>query len=552
MRNRIFALALITGTAAAGAPRATLVLRGGQVYTVDAARTWASAVAIKDGRIVYAGDDRGVAPYAGRGTRIVELEGRMVLPGFHDSHVHPVTGGLRLVRCGLNDATSVDQLSAAVRACAAAAPSTQWLVGNGWEPRLFAPARGPRRSTLDELVPDRPAYLATPDGFTAWVNSRALGIAAIDGKTPDPPGGQIDRDATTGEPTGVLRGTAVNLVRQKIPPATAAEYREGLRRSLAMANRFGITSLIDAAADQSVLEQYLAADRDGELTARVVASQRIDLARGVDQVKELTSRRDRFRSRRLRADSAKIFLDGEFITFTAALLEPYASKPEARGTLNAEPDAVTALVRRLDAEGFQVHMHVIGDRAVRVALDAFASAREANAPGDRRHQLSHLELVDPADLPRFRRLGVTANIQPLLAFGPGYLGEVVPLLGPERARRLFPYASLFSSGAPMVVSSDWPAPSMNPLEIIQAALTNGEPGQILHLPELIAAYTIGGAWLARFEALTGSIEVGKAADLVVLDRNVFDVSPGDLRHVRVLLTLLEGRPVYRDPGFAWP
>ncbi|HZN93629.1 MAG TPA: amidohydrolase family protein, partial [Myxococcales bacterium] len=195
---------------------------------------------------------------------------------------------------------------------------------------------------------------------------------------------------------------------------------------------------------------------------------------------------------------------------------------------------------------------VIGDRAVRVALDAFASAREANAPGDRRHQLSHLELVDPADLPRFRRLGVTANIQPLLAFGPGYLGEVAPLLGPDRARRLFPYASLFSSGAQVVVSSDWPAPSMNPLEIIQAALTNGEPGQILHLPELIAAYTIGGAWLARSEALTGSIEVGKAADLVVLDRNVFDVSPGDLRHVRVLLTLLEGRPVYRDPGFAWP
>ncbi|HVE83871.1 MAG TPA: amidohydrolase family protein, partial [Myxococcales bacterium] len=284
-------------------------------------------------------------------------------------------------------------------------------------------------------------------------------------------------------------------------------------------------------------------------------------ARGAGQLPDLIARRDRYRSPRLRADAAKIFLDGEFSTFTAALLEPYSTRPETRGDLNLPPDALAALVRRLDAEGFQVHMHVVGDRAARSALDAFAAAREANGPGDRRHHLSHLELVDPADLPRFHLLGVTANVQPLLGFAGGYVGEVAPLLGPDRARRLFPVASLVASGATIAAGSDWPAPSMNPLEVIQAALTRRpldgggaawEPGQLAGLPEMIAAYTIGGAWLARSERETGSIEAGKAADLAVLDRNLFDVPPAELRQARVLLTLLDGRPVYRDPSFDWP
>ncbi|HEY8211762.1 MAG TPA: amidohydrolase [Myxococcaceae bacterium] len=493
---------------------ADLVLRGGQVYTVDAARSWATSVAIKDGRIVSAGDDRQVTASVGPKTRVLELGGRMVLPGFHDSHMHPVTGGLRLIRCRLDDATTGDQLAAAVRACAAASPGSGWLIGNGWDPRL---------SISETLMPDRPLYLATADGFTAWVNAKALALASMSDQKP-----------------GVLRGEAVNRMRRKIPPATPAEYREGLRRALAMANRFGITSLYDGAADEKVLEQYLSAD----LTVRVVASQRVDPTRGAGQVSELIARRDRYRSQRLRADAAKIFLDGEFQQLTAALLEPYATKPDTRGALNAEPAVLDPLVQRLDAEGFQVHLHVVGDRAVRVALDAFARAQAANGPRDRRHHLSHGELIDPADLPRFRQLGVAANVQPRLAFDGPYLAEVAPLLGADRAGRLLPLERLFSSGAMVVTSSDWPAPSMNPLEIIQAGLAHAR------LPELIAAYTIDGAWLARNERITGSIEAGKAADLVVLDRNLFEVSPSELQHVRVLLTLLDGRPVYQDP--TWP
>jgi predicted amidohydrolase YtcJ len=537
MKKRTFlGLALLAGVAVAAPPRADLLLRGGRVYTVDAARSWATAVAVRDGRIVYVGDDRQAAAWVGQGTRVVELEGRMVLPGFHDSHMHPMNGGLRLVRCQLGGATSLEKLVTAVRACAAATPGPGWIVGTGWDARLPIPA---------ELALERPAYLATADGFTAWASPEALALAGIDAKTKDPEGGVIERDKATGKPTGVLRNGAVTLVRRKIPPATSAEYREGFRRALAMANRFGITSLMDGAADQTLLEQYLAAERDGELTVRVVAAQRIDPARGAAQIPELITRREHLRTGRLRADAVKIFLDGELQTFTAALLEPYAGKPGARGKLNLEPAALDPLVRRLDAEGFQIHMHVIGDRAVRTAMDALARARDANGPRDRRHHLSHVELIDPEDLPRFSRLGVTANIQPMLGLDGSYLGEVAPLVGPARATRLFPFEGLFSSGAMVVAGSDWPAPSMNPLEIIQVALTQRR----VRLPEMIAAYTIAGAWLARSETGTGSIEVGKAADLIVLDRNLFEVPPAELHRVRVLATLLEGRLVYRDPGF---
>jgi len=535
MRRALLGLTLTAGVAAAGVPRADLVLRGGRVYTVDAARSWATAVAIKDGRIVFVGDDRQAAARVGRGTKVVELEGRMVLPGFHDAHMHPVSGGLRLVRCQLQEATTADQLAAVVRACVAALPATGWLIGTGWDARLPIPAA---------LVADRPAYLATPDGYTAWVNASALAAAGVDERTPDPPGGRIERLA---DAAAILRDRAVGLVRKVMPQPGPADYREGLRRALAMANRFGITSLMDGAADPALLEQYLAADRAGELSARVVAAQRVDPARGVEQVPELIVRRARFRSSRLRTDAAKIFVDGELLNRTAALLEPYAgaAKPETRGELDLEPAALDALVQRLDAEGFQVQMHTIGDRAVRVALDALGRASEVNGPRDRRHHLSHAELVDPADLSRFSRLGVAVDVQPMLGFDGSYLAQVAPLVGPERARRLFPLGDLVSSGATVAASSDWPAPSMNPLEIIQAAITE----RALHLPELLAAYTITGAWLARSEATTGSIEVGKAADLIVLDRNLFEVPPAELRGVRVLMTLLDGRPVYRDPGF---
>ncbi|TMA98979.1 MAG: hypothetical protein E6J64_22675, partial [Deltaproteobacteria bacterium] len=278
-------LALLARTPARGEPAGNLILRGAAIYTLDAARPWASALVIQNGRIGYVGDDTGALAFAGPGTRALALGGRMVIPGFHDSHIHPMTGGMRLLRCRLNDFRAAQQVYAAVRACAAAKPKGTWLLGGGWSPEAFARG-GPSRRKLDELVPDRPALLTTEDGYTAWVNTSALALAGIatDGSGSQVEG--IERDPTTHKPTGILKDEAVSFVRRHAPQPTEAEYREALRRSTAIANRFGITSLVDANAGEPVLDAYRAAEVAGELTVRVVAAQRIDLSRGVIRMKE--------------------------------------------------------------------------------------------------------------------------------------------------------------------------------------------------------------------------------------------------------------------------
>lgn len=562
--NGAVAAGLLTLFACAPAraePGRSVVLRGGAIYTLDRARPWASALVIQDGRIAYAGDDAGALTFAGTGARVVGLDGRMVLPGFHDSHVHPMTGGMRLLRCRLGGLSTADQVYAAVRACAATGPRNGWLLGAGWSPKAFANG-GPTRRKLDELVPDRPALLTTEDGFVAWANTRALTLAGIraDGSGAQTPG--IERERKTPRPTGILKDDAVSFVRRHAPQPTQAEYREALRRSTEMANRAGITSVVDANATDVVLEAYRAADLAGELTVRVVAAQRIDPRRGEEQVAELVARRDRARGRRLRADAAKIFLDGEIDRHTAAMLEPYAGAPGVRGELMIEPRTLDALVRRLDAEGFLIHMHAMGDGAVRAGLDAIEHAIQANGARDRRHQLAHLGVVAPEDIPRFGRLGVAANLQPLWAQADDEAyGPTQAALGQTRSRWMYPMASIAAGGGRILAASDWPSPSMNPLDAIQVAVTHqpldgskpaAQPQERVGLPAILAAYTIDAAWVAREETLNGSIEVGKSADLVVLDRNLFETDVLKLHEARVLLTLLDGEPVYRDPNFASP
>jgi predicted amidohydrolase YtcJ len=538
-----------------------LVLRGAAIYTLDRARPWANALVVRNGRIRYVGDDAGAMAFAGAGARAIVLDGRMVIPGLHDSHVHPMTGGMRLLRCRLGDAKTPEQIYAAVRACAAARPKDPWLLGGGWSPEAFS-AGGPSRRTLDELVPDRPALLTTEDGYSAWANTRALAAAGIQLDGSGAQVGGIEREPETRAPSGILKDDAVVFVKRRAPPPTEAEFREALRRSTAMANRFGITSMVDASADEAVLDAYRAADRAGELTVRVVAAQRIDLRRGEEQIAEMRARRDRVRGTRFRADAAKLFLDGEIDRHTAALIEPYADAPAVRGDLFVEPAVLNRLVRRLDAEGFLIHMHAMGDRAVRAGLDAIEQAIRANGVRDRRHQLAHVGVAAPADIARFGRLGVTADFQPLWAQADDPATRPAEAaLGPLRSRWMFPIASIAAMGGRILASSDWPAPSMNPLDAIQVALTRQpldgskppqQPQERVPLAAMLAAYTNDAAWAAREETIDGSLEVGKAADLVVLDRNLFEVEVSRLHEVRVLLTLLDGEPVYRDPSIAWP
>ena len=544
---------------------ADLVLLGGAVYTGDAARTWATAVAVGGGRILCVGTDAEARACAGGTTRVVDLGGRMVLPAFHDSHVHPVAGGLELGQCDLNGLRSGEEALAAVRRYAAAHPEASWIVGGGWDLPLF-PASGPRREDLDPVVPDRPVYLAAADGHSAWANTAALRAAGVGAGTPDPRRGRVERDPATGEPTGTLREAAMEMVARRSPPASLAERLAGLRRALDLAAGHGIVALQEAHADAEVLETYDELERRGELDATVVLSLAVDVERWRDEVPRLVELRKARPGPRLRAAAVKVFADGVIESGTAALLEPYRAHAghghgghnQHRGTLDLEPAELRHLLVRLDREGFQIHVHAMGDRATRATLDGLAAAARRNGQRDARHHLTHLQLVDPADIPRFRELRVAANFQPLWACADRYVTEMTePLLGPERSRWLYPIGSFERSGAVVVGGSDWSVSSLDPLRAIEVAVRRREPGSAegtpwipeerIDLAAAIAAYTIRGAWLAFREGETGSLEAGKRADLVVLDRNLFAIPRREISSARVLLTLDAGRERYRHP-----
>lgn len=541
---------------------ADLVFKNGAVYTVDAVRSWAEAVAIKNQRIIYVGTDAGLRKYISNTTKVFDLQGKMLLPGFHDSHVHLITGGMSLSRCDLSGIETAAGVLDAVRRCRSAERGKGWVTGGGWELTLFGGA-GPSKGLLDRVVPDLPVYLEAADGHSAWVNSAALKLAGVRRDTPDPPRGRIERDEKTGEPSGTLRESAMRLVARMVPPPSAADYREGLRRGLELANGFGITSIQEANASEELLRAYRDYDRSGRLSARVVAAIHVDPSRGVSQMPDLMRLRRTYRSPRLRADAAKIFADGVIEAHTAALLSPYADRPGYSGTPNYSPELLTKLVTTLDGAGFQVHVHAIGDRAVRISLDAFEAARAANGYHDARHHIAHLELVDPADIGRFSRIGVIANFQALWAYADSYITDLTePVLGPARSRWLYPIRSVVKTGAVVVGGSDWSVTSMNPLDAMQVAVTRSPleaagnkpwlAEERVDLQTIIAAYTINGAYLSRQEKITGSIEPGKRADLVVLDQNLFAVPVGAIHKVKVLLTMIDGKEVHRDPSFSLP
>jgi predicted amidohydrolase YtcJ len=539
---------------------AALILESASVVTMNPAEPRAEAVAIAGGKIVSVGTAAGARAFKGKETRLVDLPGTMILPGFQDSHIHLVSGGMELAECDLNGLRTREEIFAKIKTYAAGNPQKAWIVGGGWDLPIF-PGADPDKADLDRLVSDRPAFLSAADGHSAWVNSRALEIAGITARTPDPEDGRIERKPGTREPSGTLREAAQRLVSRHIPEPGAQEYSDGLRRGLALANRAGITSIIEANASDEILEAYRALDRAGELTVRVLASIHVDPKKGIGQVPELIRKRETFAGPHLKSTAVKIFVDGVIESHTAALLAPYLDRPGDRGRPLLEQAEFDRLAEALEKAGFQIHVHAIGDRAVRMSLDAFAAARQANGDLDLRHHIAHLELIDPADVPRFKGLGITANFQALWAYPDLYITQLTePILGPERSSRLYPVGSVFRSGAVIVGGSDWSVSSLNPLEAIQVAVTRRSPedkagapwlpGECIDLRTALAAYTVNGAYLCHREAEAGSIETGKAADLVVLDRDLLAISPFDIHNARVLLTLLEGKAVYRDPALA--
>jgi predicted amidohydrolase YtcJ len=424
----------------------------------------------------------------------------------------------------------------------------------------FGPGGAPHRQLIDAVVPDRPVFLASSDGHTYWANSKALELARINEHTPDPPDGRIDRDPKTGAAIGSLQEGAGDLVARIVPAATAAEREAGLRYAIKLLNGYGITAIQDAQVYEDDLKAYRTVDRRGELSLRVVAAIWWERGLGLDQIETIKRLRAEYSSGRIDAGTVKIMLDGVMENYTAVMLKPYLKVPgEVHGIPMVKPEVLDDAVARLDAAGFQVHFHAIGDGAVREALDAVEHARHLNGDLDHRHHIAHLELIDPADIPRFRDLRVTANFQPLWAFADEYITNLtMPFLGPERSSRLYQIGTLYRSGAVIAFGSDWPVSSANPLEEIQVAVTRmgpaGEtrtpflPAERINLPEALAAFTINAAFTNRLEKTTGSLETGKSADLIVLDRNLFAISPTEIAQAHVLVTLLDGREVHGKLG----
>jgi predicted amidohydrolase YtcJ len=530
---------------------AETVLRNGGIYTVDGARTWVQAAAIRSGRLVAVGSNESVGRLIGPDTRVIDLTGRLALPGFHDAHVHVADGGVEALQCPLSEAESVEAILERVSDCAARG-GAEWVVGGGWDISLF-PADGPDKSLLDRVVPDRPVYLDGADGHSVWVNSKALQVAGITAATPDPPNGVIERDSA-GKPTGTLRETAAELVDRHIPPITEATRLEGLRGGLRLANAAGITSFIEASASEELLRAYKGLADTGDLTARVVESMTWGTFGSADFERLLSNRRS-YAGPRLSTEAVKIFVDGVLEGHTAALVDPYSDRPAERGAPNVTPAALVEAVTRFDALGLQVHMHAIGDAAVRSALDAVQAARTKNGASNGRHHIAHLQLIHPDDIRRFAALDVTANFQALWAWPDDYIMKLnLPQVGAERVARMYPIGSVHRSGGRIVGGSDWSVSSINPLLAIQVALTRQDPErkrtdvltetERVDLATMIAAYTIEGAWLMHQETTTGSLEVGKAADIVVLDRNVFELPAAQIGTAQVDLTLLDGEIVY--------
>lgn len=566
MPARVYLMILFAFLAACDQPSveaardaADRVFLNGAIYTVDTDLSWAEAVAVKDGRIVYVGDDEGAARYIGAETEVIDLAGQMLLPGFHDAHIHILTEALSDEECNLLRIETLEEVAARLKDCTALLGhgGERWVTGGGWGEWLW-PEANPKKGLLDLLFPDRPVYLPSSFGHAAWVNSKALEIAGIDADTEDPEAGIIERDPETGEPSGTLRESAMTLVSEKIPPFTLEQRKKRVLAGIALSHANGITAVIEPGVGPEHIEQLLAVADDGDFDLRAVASMSpIGWHAGVfgDEVFEFMKGREAWRRPNIDVDSVKIYMDGVIEFGTSPLLEPYADPEYGSGEFFYDQGVVDDYFTRLDAMGLQIHVHAIGDAAVRRALDAFDTMRAANGMSDNRHQIVHLQLIHEDDRPRFAELNVGTVFQSLWAYpDPAALDLDIPMLGEERTWQMYPIASVQKAGGRIVGGSDYWVTDLDPLLAIETAITRQDPwtneGPVLNedervdLATMIEAYTINGAYQMGLEDEQGSIEVGKRADLVVLDRNLFELAPAEINEARVMMTIFDGRTVY--------
>jgi predicted amidohydrolase YtcJ len=538
-----------------------LVFRNGPVFTADRSGSLATSVAVDDGTIVAVGGEA-VAPYL-PGAKVVDLDGRLLSPGFHDAHVHPLMGGLERIRCDLSGLHSIEDYQRVIGEYAAANPEVPWILGGGWSMDAF-PGGTPTKELLDAVVADRPVMLPNRDHHSSWVNSKALELARIDVGTPDPDDGRIERNAD-GSPGGALHEGAMDLVERLAPAATAEDLDRGLLAGQAYLHSLGVVGWQDAWVvwDRDPAthhDAYLRAVAAGTLTAHVSAAlwwhRDCDAAGVSDQVRAMAAVRDETPSTdRYRVTSVKVMQDGVAETFTAAMLEPYLDRSggatDNLGHSFVEAGLLKQVVADLDRAGFQVHFHALGDRAVREVLDALEPLPRRGA----RHHLAHLQVVHPDDVPRFAALAAAANLQALWACHEPQMDDLtIPFLGERRSGWQYPFRSLYDAGTHLAMGSDWPVSSPDPWQAIHTAVNRTDvsapegtpplgPEQRLPLEVALRAYTAGSAWVNGIDARSGSIQVGKDADLVISDRNPLAGPPDEVGETTAQATYVAGRLV---------
>ena len=537
--------------------KADYVFWNGKIYTLQSGLSTVEVLATRGERIIFTGNRKDADKYIDRQTRAIDLQGRILLPGFTDAHVHPLSGGMALLGCNLTGIENPDSVLFAIKNYAEAHPEKEWIRADKlWLP-VF-PGGNPKKEWLDEIVPGRPVYVSSSDGHSAWVNSKALELAGITAETADPANGRIERNGRTNEPTGTLREEAMGLVSSLIPKPSPEELANGLREGLKMANSLGITNLVEASASEDYIKTYLALAENGELTAHVNISMYGDISKGregVQQVLDLNRKYSADSLKDVRFNQVKLFMDGVVEGKTAAMISHYHNDSHS-GIANASPEEASQCIEALDKAGLQIHVHAIGDQAIRQTLNAFENARKMNGIRDSRHHIAHLHVIHPDDIPRFRTLDVTANFQALWAtLEDTYMTDLnFPYLGPERSEWQYPIGTLARTGGRLAFGSDWDVSTMDPFDALQVAVTRRGPDSLAREPwtpqhlidvqPVVEGYVKNGAWLTFREAECGTLEEGKLADLVILDRDIFEIPKFEIYQTQVDMTMFRGLIVF--------
>jgi predicted amidohydrolase YtcJ len=547
---------------------ADIVVTNARVYTVNSKQPWADAIAIRAGKILAVGSAKDIDAYRGPATKIVDAGHRLVLPGFTDCHIHFLDGARSLQLVQLGDAKDVSEIQRRVKAYAQAHPSEPWVVGGGWTYPAVGPTNLPDKKDLDEIIRDRPVYLEAFDGHTWWANSKALQLAGITRETPNPPGGEIVRDPKTGEATGAIKEDAADALMTRVIPQPSREekiaaYRAGFKE----ANRAGLVRVHGAggvgvgSSDLSNADLLEDMRKSGALTVRMYLAYRAEPPTLTPaQFEEIEQARRKYHDEWISAGAVKFFMDGVVESHTAAMLTPYSDDPKLIGSPLWEQDTYKRLVAELDKRSIQIFTHAIGDRAVRLTLDAYENAARANGTRDRRHRIEHIETVTAQDIPRFGKLGVIASFQPLHAYpDDDTLLVWARNAGPERAQRAFAWHSVEKFGGVLAFGSDWPVVTLNPWEGIQNAVTRQTkegnppggfvPNERISLEEAIRGYTVNAAFAGHRERTEGSLEPDKVADLIIVSQDLFKAEPSKIRQTHVLLTMVGGKVVYEEPGW---